>query len=98
MLGDNQFSIISNVFFYFFVAQQDEMMATDFSLLVGLSVALTVFLIVTLTSIKILRRKGTSPSIYTMTNLSKYILHHYFWEHTKHDLRAKTRFRLSNPF
>ena len=62
---------IANLRFLLFAAKQDEMMATDFSLLVGLSVALTVFLIVTLTSIKILRRKGTNPSIYTMTNLSK---------------------------
>jgi hypothetical protein len=38
---------------------------------VGLSVALAVFLLVTLASIKLLRKKGRSPSIYTMTNLSK---------------------------
>ena len=49
------------------------MLETDFSLLVGLSVALTVFLVVTVTSIKILRKKGRSPSMYTMTNLSKLI-------------------------
>ena len=50
------------------------MLETDFSLLVGLSVALTVFLVVTVTSIKILRKKGRSPSMYTMTNLSKFKL------------------------
>ena len=48
-----------------------EMLETDFSLLVGLSVAVTVFLLVTLSSIRILRRKGRSPSVYTMTNLSE---------------------------
>ena len=47
------------------------MVEKDFSLLIGLSVALTVFLVVSLTSIRILRRKGRSPSMYTMTNLSK---------------------------
>lgn len=47
-----------------------EMLETDFSLLIGLSVALTVFLLVSLTSIRILRRKGRSPSMYTMTNLN----------------------------
>ncbi len=46
-------------------------MDTDFSLLIGLSVALTVFLVVSLTSIRILRRKGRSASMLTMTNLSK---------------------------
>ena len=54
---------------FFFPAQ--EMVEKDFTLLIGLSVALTVFLVVSLTSIRILRRKGRSPSMYTMTNLSK---------------------------
>ena len=49
-----------------------EMLETDFSLLVGLSVAVAVFLLVTLSSIRILRRKGRSPSVYTMTNLSEF--------------------------
>lgn len=49
-----------------------EMLETDFSLLIGLSVALAVFLLVTVTSIKLLRSKGRSPSMYTMTNLSKF--------------------------
>ena len=48
------------------------MLEADFSLLVGLSVALAVFLVVTLTAIRILRRKGRSPSMYTMTNLSEF--------------------------
>ena len=48
------------------------MLETDFSLLVGLSVAVTVFLLVTLSSIRLLRRKGRSPSVYTMTNLSEF--------------------------
>ena len=47
-----------------------EILETDFSLLIGLSVATVVFLAVTLTSIKILRRKGTSNSMYTMTNIN----------------------------
>ena len=47
-----------------------EIVETDFSLLIGLSVATVVFLAVTLTSIKILRRKGTSNSMYTMTNIN----------------------------
>ena len=47
------------------------MLETDFSLLVGLTVALAVFLVVTLSSIRFLRRKGRSPSVYTMSNLSK---------------------------
>ena len=53
---------------YFVPAQ--EIVETDFSLLIGLSVATVVFLAVTLTSIKILRRKGTSNSMYTMTNIN----------------------------
>ena len=48
-----------------------EILETDFSLLVGLSVAVAVFLLVTLSSIRILRKKGRSPSVYTMTNLSE---------------------------
>ena len=56
----------------FHFAAQEEIVATDFSLLVGLSVALVVFLVITLSSIKFLRSKGRSPSVYTMTNLSKY--------------------------
>ena len=47
------------------------MLDSDLSLLVGLAVALAVFLVVTLTSIRILRKKGRSPSMYTMTNLSE---------------------------
>ena len=48
------------------------MVETDLTLLVGLSVALAVFLVVTLTSIKLLRRKGApNNSMYTMSNLSK---------------------------
>lgn len=49
---------------------QQEMLETDFSLLVGLSVALLVFLIVTLSAVKFLRHKSRSPSMYTMTNLN----------------------------
>ena len=62
----------ANVNCVFCIAAQ-MMLETDFSLLVGLSVALVVFLVVTLTSIKLLRRKGAgrdSP-MYTMANLSK---------------------------
>ena len=47
------------------------MLQADLSLLVGLSVALVVFLAVTATSIKILRGKGRSPSIYTMSNMGE---------------------------
>lgn len=67
---------ISLVLSFFFIAAH-EMVEKDFSLLIGLTVALTVFLVVSLTSIRILRRKGRSPSMYTMTNLSKnlYDLH-----------------------
>ena len=61
--------ILLIIYFFLFAAQ--EMVEKDFSLLIGLSVALTVFLVVSLTSIRILRRKGRSPSMYTMTNLSK---------------------------
>ena len=54
---------------YLFVSAQ-EIVEEDFSLLIGLSVATVVFLAVTLTSIKILRRKGNSNSMYTMTNIN----------------------------
>ena len=54
------------------------MVEKDFSLLIGLTVALTVFLVVSLTSIRILRRKGRSPSMYTMTNLSKKLFFDHF--------------------
>ena len=47
-----------------------EIVEEDFSLLIGLSVATVVFLAVTLTSIKILRGKGNSNSMYTMTNIN----------------------------
>eukprot|EP00095_Tigriopus_kingsejongensis_P005260 maker-scaffold498_size154992-snap-gene-0.18 protein:Tk05260 transcript:maker-scaffold498_size154992-snap-gene-0.18-mRNA-1 annotation:"netrin receptor unc5b-like" len=52
------------------IGAQQEMLETDFSLLVGLSVALLVFLVVTLSAVKILRHKSRSPSMYTMTNLN----------------------------
>ena len=67
--GNTCFKKTHYLFFLLFAAQ--EMVEKDFSLLIGLSVALTVFLVVSLTSIRILRRKGRSPSMYTMTNLSK---------------------------
>lgn len=70
MVGSGGDAFILNPLVRFFVAAQ-EMVEKDFSLLIGLSVALTVFLVVSLTSIRILRRKGRSPSMYTMTNLSK---------------------------
>ncbi|XP_040570273.1 netrin receptor UNC5C [Lepeophtheirus salmonis] len=50
-----------------------EIVETDLSLLVGLSVAIVVFLVITLISIKFLRRKGTGrggSSMFSMTNLS----------------------------
>jgi len=45
--------------------------AADLSLVIGLAVALSVFFCVTLLSIKIIRRKGRSQSIYNMASISK---------------------------
>ena len=45
--------------------------AADLALVIGLSVALIVFFCVTLLSIKIIRRKGRTQSIYNMASISK---------------------------
>ena len=44
----------------------------DVTLLVGLTVALVVFFSVTLISIKLLRNKGRSHSLYNMARLGQY--------------------------
>ena len=41
----------------------------DLSLVVGLSVALAVFLTVTILSVNLIRRKGRSQSIYNMASM-----------------------------
>ena len=66
-----------------------EILETDFSLLVGLSVAVAVFLLVTLSSIRILRKKGRSPSVYTMTNLSELPISISAIRHSKEGLISK---------
>ena len=43
----------------------------DLSLLIGLTVALLVFLTVTLLSVKLIRRKERSQSIYNMASLGR---------------------------
>ena len=49
----------------------ESVLEEDLSLLIGLSVALLVFLSVTLLSIKLIRRKGRSQSIYNMASLGR---------------------------
>ena len=49
------------------------MLEDDLSLLIGLSVAVVVFVTVTLLSIKLIRRKGRTQSIYNMASLGRNI-------------------------
>ena len=59
-------------FHLFFAFSATAAVATDLALVIGLSVALIVFFCVTLLSVKIIRRKGRTQSIYDMANISKH--------------------------
>ena len=75
-------------------ADSVSVVVTDLSLVIGLSVAITVFLCVTSIAVRIIRSKRTSHSVYNMADICKTLLFHS--DFTSLDLlTTKTQQKLS---
>ena len=54
-------------------ADSVSVVVTDLSLVIGLSVAITVFLCVTSVAVRVIRSKRTSHSVYNMADMCKFV-------------------------
>ena len=55
-------------------ADSVSVVVTDLSLVIGLSVAITVFLCVTSVAVRVIRSKRTSHSVYNMADMCKFVI------------------------